>query len=370
MSARPRRAGVHHHVDPTTGLVTFTEYRAVTQLSAPTRTAGKACPDRRDCEPDCDDHRQGRRLPDGEPRSRRRLSITDDGPMIAATGTAPSLTLSETHLTATALNDNIAGSAPNVALTTISGNFSTAFTSAQGADGATISYALSITGGNGTASGLIDSHTGLADVLVLNGDTIEGHVGTTAARWRSPSVDPDDGVVTFTEYRAVSQPFAPTRTPAEGVSLTCRDCEPGRDDHGQGRRLPDVEPRSRQPADDHRRRPDHDVRRERLVADPERDPSDGAALDRQHRGSAPDAALMTTSVNFSTAFTSAQGADGADDQLRADDYWRQRQRVGSDRLAHRLGRRAGFERRHHRRPCRHHRRLAGVHHHLDPTTGS
>ena len=109
----------------------------------------------------------------------KQLTITDDGPSIAATGTAPSLTLSETHLTATALDDNIAGSAPDATLTTTSGNFSTAFTSVQGADGATISYALSITGGNGTASGLIDSHTGLADVLVLNGNTIEGHVGTT-----------------------------------------------------------------------------------------------------------------------------------------------------------------------------------------------
>ena len=47
-----------------------------------------------------------------------------------------------THLTATALDDNIAGSAPNATLTTTSGNFSTAFTSVQGVDGATISYAL------------------------------------------------------------------------------------------------------------------------------------------------------------------------------------------------------------------------------------
>src|SRR5213078_3631237 len=62
------------------------------------------------------------------------LTITIHGPLIAAT--------------ATALDDNIAGSAPNAALTTISGNFSAAFTSVQGVDGATISYALSITGGN------------------------------------------------------------------------------------------------------------------------------------------------------------------------------------------------------------------------------
>ncbi|MGL1489030.1 DUF5801 repeats-in-toxin domain-containing protein, partial [Vibrio parahaemolyticus] len=67
---------------------------------------------------------------------------------------------------------NIAGSAPDALLTTTSADFSRAFSSVQGADGATISYALTITGGNGAASGLIDSHTGCADVLVLNGNAI------------------------------------------------------------------------------------------------------------------------------------------------------------------------------------------------------
>src|SRR5262249_20717286 len=137
------------------------------------------------------------------------------------TGTAPSLARSETHLTATALDDNIAGSAPNAALTTTSGNFSTAFTSVQGVDGATISYALSINGGNGTASGLIDSHTGLPDVLVLNGNTIEGHVGTTGGALAfTITVDSATGIVTFTEDRAVAQPFGTKRDGGEGVSLT------------------------------------------------------------------------------------------------------------------------------------------------------
>ena len=52
-----------------------------------------------------------------------RLTITDDGPSITTTGTAPALTLSETQLTATALDDNTVGSAPNAALTTTSGNY-------------------------------------------------------------------------------------------------------------------------------------------------------------------------------------------------------------------------------------------------------
>jgi len=147
--------------------------------------------------------------------------VTDDGPTIAATGTAPSLTLSEAHLTATALDDNIAGTAPDASLTTTSGNFSTAFTSVQGADGATISYALSITGGNGTASGLIDSHTGQADVLVLNGNTIEGHVGTSSGTLAfTIALDPATGLVTFTEYRAVAQAFATNPDGGEGASLT------------------------------------------------------------------------------------------------------------------------------------------------------
>src|SRR5262249_35321767 len=142
-------------------------------------------------------------------------------PSIAATGTGPSLTLSETHLTATVLDDNIAGSVPDATLTTTSGNFSTAFTPVQGADGATTKYALSITGGNGTASGRTDAHTGLADVLVPNGDTIEGHVGTTGGTLAfTIAVDPTTGLVTFTEYRAVTQPFGTKPDGGEGVSLT------------------------------------------------------------------------------------------------------------------------------------------------------
>jgi VCBS repeat-containing protein len=209
-------------VDPTTGRVTFTEYRAVTQPFGTNPDGG-----------------EGTSLPAGIVNLMAtitdrngvfqtasvdlgsRLTITDDGPMIAAAGTAPALTLSETHLTATALDDHIAGSAPDTALTTISGDFSTAFTPVQGSDGATISYALSITGGDGTASGLIDSHTGLADVLVLHGNTIEGHVGTTNGTLAfTITLNPTTGLVTFTEYRAVTQPFGTNPDGREGVSLT------------------------------------------------------------------------------------------------------------------------------------------------------
>ena len=129
--------------------------------------------------------------------------------------------MSETHLTATALDDNIAGSSPNLALTSTTGNFSGAFTSVTGADNATIAYALSITGGNGVASGLIDSHTGLSDVLVLNGNTIEGHVSVVGGTLAfTITVDPATGIVTFTEDRAVSQAIASSPDTGEGISLT------------------------------------------------------------------------------------------------------------------------------------------------------
>ncbi|TDM96881.1 hypothetical protein CEE87_13015, partial [Lactobacillus crispatus] len=124
-----------------------------------------------------------------------KLTITDDGPSISVnTAGEPSLTRSETHLTAATIGND--GSAPNLAQTTTTGDFSAAFTTVQGADSATTTYALSIVGGNGTASGLTDSHTGLADVLVLNGNTIEGHVGNaTGALAFTIVVDPTTGIV-------------------------------------------------------------------------------------------------------------------------------------------------------------------------------
>src|SRR5262249_16438604 len=64
-------------------------------------------------------------------------------------------------------------------------------------------------------------HTGLADVLVLNGNTIEGRVGTTGGTLAfTIALDPTTGVVTFTEYRAVTQPFGTSPDGGEGVSLT------------------------------------------------------------------------------------------------------------------------------------------------------
>ncbi|MHC2254068.1 VCBS repeat-containing protein [Bradyrhizobium embrapense] len=195
-------------VDPTTGRVTFVEHRAVEQPLGTSPDSGEAIAlgtgivNLIATVTNSDGQYQDVSIDLG-----KQLTITDDGPSIKAKDTAPSLTLSETHLTATALDDHVAGSAPCAALTTISADFSAAFTSVQGADGATIRYALTIAGGNGTASGLIDSHTGCADVLVLNGNTIEGRVGTTNGTLAfTISLDPATGSVSFTEYRAAMHP--------------------------------------------------------------------------------------------------------------------------------------------------------------------
>ena len=49
-------------------------------------------------------------------------------------------------------------------------------------------------------------------MLVLNGNTIEGRVGTTGGTLAfTITLDPTTGFVTFTEYRAVIQPFGTTR---------------------------------------------------------------------------------------------------------------------------------------------------------------
>ncbi|WP_076865362.1 DUF5801 repeats-in-toxin domain-containing protein [Bradyrhizobium mercantei] len=300
-------------VDPVTGLVTFVEHRAVEQPQGTSPDGGEGLS-------------LGVGLvnliatvteQDGDFQSAsidlgKQLTITDDGPSIKANGTLPSLSLSETHLTATALDDNIAGSAPDAALMTKSADFSTAFSSVQGADGATIKYALAITGGNGTASGLIDSHTGLADILVLNGNTIEGHVGTANGTLAfTIALDPATGYVTFTDYRPVKQPLGTDPDSGEAVSLAAGivsltatitdkdgDFQNASVDLGKQLSITDDGPCIKPSYDV----PSLTLSETHLTA---------TALDDCVAGSMPDAALTTTSADFSTAFVSKQGADGA-----------------------------------------------------------
>ena len=58
-------------------------------------------------------------------------------------------------------------------------------------------------------------------MLVLNGNTIEGRVGTTGGTLAfTITLDPTTELVTFTEYRAVTQPSGTNPDSGEGVSLT------------------------------------------------------------------------------------------------------------------------------------------------------
>ena len=205
--------------DPATGLVTFTEDRAVVQAQSGSNpsatpalfTAGVVTLTQ--TVTDNDGTVASASLDLGA-----KLSITDDGPIVTVTAAnEPSLTLSETHLT-TATNPD-SGTAPNAALTSTTGNFTAAFNDTPGADGTrTIAYALSITGGSGTASGLVDSHTQQSDVLVqVNATTIEGHVGSAGGALAFTISVASNGVVTFTEDRAVVQAQSgsnPSATPA------------------------------------------------------------------------------------------------------------------------------------------------------------
>ncbi|MHC2467638.1 hypothetical protein ACVIHD_006650 [Bradyrhizobium embrapense] len=299
-------------VDPATGFVTFAEYRAATRPPG-TNTDDSEIVSLASgvvtliATVTKDGQSQDVTLDLGS-----KLTIIEDDPSISTSGTAPSLTLSEKHLTATPLDDNIAGSAPDGTLTTTSADFSTAFNAVQGADGATTSYALAITGGNGTPSGLIDSHTGLADLLVLNGNTIEGHVGTSSGTLAfTIALDPVTGRVTFTEYRAVKQSLGTSPDSGEGVALNAGlvslvatitdrdgDFKSASVDLGKQLTILDDGPSVKTSG----ATPSLTLSEAHLTA---------TQFDDHIAGSAPDAAFTTTSADFSTAFTSVQGADGA-----------------------------------------------------------
>ena len=64
------------------------------------------------------------------------LTLLDDGPTITAIGTGPAMSVDESFLPN--------GSTPDPTLTVSTGDFSGAFTSVQGADGATIAYRLGV----------------------------------------------------------------------------------------------------------------------------------------------------------------------------------------------------------------------------------
>ncbi|TQI75273.1 hypothetical protein FHT98_3050 [Bosea sp. AK1] len=124
-----------------------------------------------------------------------QIAVTDDGPSIAAVaGNAPALTVDETTLGSDA-----------------TASFAGAFTPSFGADGqGTVTYALGVNAG---ASGLVDTATGQAVVLVMNGTTVEGRAGAGGPVVFTVTVAAN-GDVTLDQQRAVVHPTANPNEPA------------------------------------------------------------------------------------------------------------------------------------------------------------
>ncbi|KPU57278.1 hypothetical protein AN403_2457 [Pseudomonas fluorescens] len=128
----------------------------------------------------------------------QNLVFKDDGPSISTTGVEPTLMVDETVL---ATNDTQ--------------NFAANFTSAFGADDAgTLTYALGVVAG---ASGLIDTATGEAVNLSLNGAVVEGRTATTSQLVFTVGVAAN-GSVTLDQLRAVVH--SNTSNPDDSTSLT------------------------------------------------------------------------------------------------------------------------------------------------------
>ncbi|WP_414918748.1 DUF5801 repeats-in-toxin domain-containing protein, partial [Pseudomonas sp. IT-P4] len=127
-----------------------------------------------------------------------RIIFDDDGPSISTTGVEPTLTVDETVLA-----------------TDVTQSFAANFNSAFGADGAgTLTYALGVVAG---ASGLIDTASGQAVNLSLNGTVVEGRTALSNLLVFTVSVAAN-GSVTLDQSRAVVH--ANTSNPDDSTSLT------------------------------------------------------------------------------------------------------------------------------------------------------
>ena len=117
------------------------------------------------------------------------ISFQDDGPTISASSEQPNLTVDETTLA-----------------TNASASFAGVFTSSFGSDGAgAVTYALGISAA-GANSGLVDTATGQAIVLVQNGAVVEGHVGNAGGSLAFTVTVDGSGNVTLDQIRAVVHP--------------------------------------------------------------------------------------------------------------------------------------------------------------------
>jgi T1SS-143 domain-containing protein len=134
------------------------------------------------------------------------LHFVDDGPTIGlADHGEPNLVVDETNL---ALNDTQ--------------SFAASFSASFGADGPaanSITYALGISAA-GADSGLVDTATGQAIVLVQNGAVVEGHVGNAAGALAFTVSVNAAGDVTLDQIRAVVHPDATNPDTDESVTLS------------------------------------------------------------------------------------------------------------------------------------------------------
>ncbi|MBX3521835.1 MAG: tandem-95 repeat protein [Xanthobacteraceae bacterium] len=94
--------------------------------------------------------------------------------------------------------------------------------------GGGVAYVLAIAGGDGSASGLVDTATGQNIVFFDNNGVIEGHVGTTGGALSFTISVAADGDITLTQYRAIyhsnpndpDESTSPATFNAEALTLT------------------------------------------------------------------------------------------------------------------------------------------------------
>ncbi len=214
-------------IDPATGLVTFTEDRAVVQEqngqdpSGITASLSSGVVFVTQTITDGDGTSTSANLDIGQ-----QLVIKDDGPQIAVTAAnEPVLTLSESNLTSTLDDNKTPGTTPDLGGTTITQGFSGVFTDTFGADGqaqsGAVSYALTLNGVTRTHtfidSGLKDTLTGGEIYLHQTGNTITGYAGqsTTDPVVFTIQLNTSTGQVTFDLDRSVEN----NGTGTAGVSI-------------------------------------------------------------------------------------------------------------------------------------------------------
>ena len=215
-------------VDPTLGNVTLSEFRAIHQDSA-TNTPHDA-PTLNNLLGTSTAIMLTATVTDGDGDKASssinlgaQLSIQDDGPnIIAQANELPVLSVSESNLTIST-NAGIDGSTAGIGPTSVSKDFSSAFTLTSGADSATTNYALSITGqqpGNAPLdTGLIDITTGNNVMISMTENVATGYVATVDGNLDvfTVGVDSTSGNVTLTEFRAINQNSLP---PQDTVNLS------------------------------------------------------------------------------------------------------------------------------------------------------